>query len=225
MESENSGKTKQRPVVYEGKTSHIRPAVTFAVPCCRSRHYVLLKSVGLLPGFDVDVVFRIGLPCCPGGLHDVFHAVLCVPAHLFVDALRGTDQVRRIARATAHDGLLERQAGDLLDLIDDLAHGGAFAGADIEGVVLALVAVQILQGGDVGVGQIGDVDVVAHAGAVRSRVVVAEDRRSLALLQAVEQHRNEVQDCWILQLDRTAAGHVEVAQTAEANAVRLFAGR
>ena len=62
---------------------------------------------------------------------------------------------------------------------------------------LAFIAVQILQGSDVGVGQIGDVDVVAHAGAIRSWVVVAEDRRGLALLQAVEQHRDEVQDCRI----------------------------
>mgnify|MGYP000349796481 CR=1 FL=1 len=69
------------------------------------------------------------------------------------------------------------------DLIDDLTHGGAFAGADVEGVVLALVTVEVLEGGDVGVGQVGDVDVVAHAGAIRSRVVVAEDRRGLALLQ------------------------------------------
>ena len=215
----SSREEKQRPVAYEGKTSHMRPAVTVAVPCCRSRHYELLvESVGLFPGLDVDVVFRIGLPCIPSGLHDVFDVVLCVPAHLFVDALRGADQVRRIACATGHDGLFERQAGDLLDLIDDLTHGGAFAGADVEGVVLAFIAVQILQGGDVGVGQIGDVDVVAHAGAIRSRVVVAEDRRSLALLQAVEQHRDEVQDCRILKLDRAAAGHVEIAQAAEANA-------
>ena len=70
-------------------------------------------------------------------------------SHLFVDALRGADQVRRIACATGHDGLFERQAGDLLDLIDDLAHGGAFAGADVEGVVLALVTVEVLEGGDV----------------------------------------------------------------------------
>lgn len=54
-----------------------------------------------------------------------------------------------IACATGHDGLFERQAGDLLDLIDDLTHGGAFAGADVEGVVLAFIAVQILQGRDV----------------------------------------------------------------------------
>ena len=74
------------------------------------------------------------------------------------------------------------------------------------------------------VGQIGHVDVVAHAGAVRSRVVVAEDRRGLAFLQTVEQHRDEVQDSRILKFHRAAAGHVEVAQAAEANAVRLFAG-
>ncbi len=65
--------------------------------------------------------------------------------------------MRRVAGATGHHGLGERQARDLLDFVDDLAHGGAFAGADIEGVVLALVAVKVLQGGDVGVGQVGDV--------------------------------------------------------------------
>ena len=56
----SSREEKQRPVAYEGKTSHMRPAVTVAVPCCRSRHYELLvESVGLFPGLDVDVMFRI----------------------------------------------------------------------------------------------------------------------------------------------------------------------
>ena len=46
----SSREEKQRPVAYEGKTSHMRPAVTVAVPCCRSRHYELLvESVGLFP--------------------------------------------------------------------------------------------------------------------------------------------------------------------------------
>ena len=62
-----------------------------------------------------------------------------------------------------------------------------------------------------GVGQIGHVDVIAHAGAIRGRVVIAEDRGGLALLQTVEQHRDEVQDRLVLKLDRAAAGHVEVA--------------
>ena len=45
----SSREEKQRPS-YEGKTSHMRPAVTVAVPCCRSRHYELLvESVGLFP--------------------------------------------------------------------------------------------------------------------------------------------------------------------------------
>ena len=74
------------------------------------------------------------------------------------------------------------------------------------------------------VGQVGDVNVVAHAGAVRGRVVVAEDGRRLALLQAVEQHRDEVEDRGVLQLHRTTSGHVEVAQRAEADAERLLAG-
>ena len=74
------------------------------------------------------------------------------------------------------------------------------------------------------VGEIGDVNVVAHAGAVRSRVVVAEDRRCLALLEAIEQHRDEVQDGRVFELDGAAAGDIEVAQSAEPNAVRLLTG-
>ena len=147
-----------------------------------------------------------------------------MPAHLGVDALGGADQMRRIAGTTAHDGLLERQAGDLLHLVHDLTHRGALASAHIEHIVLALVTVKILQCGDVRVGEIGDVNVVAHAGAVRSRVVVAEDRRCLALLETVEEHWDEVQDGRVFELDGAAAGDIEVAQSAEPNAVRLLTG-
>ena len=63
-----------------------------------------MASVGLLPGLDVDVMLRIGLPGIPGGLHDVFDVVLGVPAHFLVDALRGADQVRRIAGTAALNG-------------------------------------------------------------------------------------------------------------------------
>lgn len=136
-------------------------------------------SVGLLPGVDVDVVLRVGLPCVPSGLHNVLDIVLGVPAHLLVDRFGepircGGSPARRPMTVS-----LNGRPVTFLTSSTIWRTGGALAGADVERVILALVAVQILQRGDMRVGQIGHVDVVAHAGAVRSRVVVAEDRRAL----------------------------------------------
>ena len=132
--------------------------------------------------------------------------------------------MRRVASAAGLDGLSEGQSGYLLDLVHDLSNGCALAGAHIEGIVAALVAVQVVQGSDMGVGQVGDVDVVTYAGAVRGGVVVPEDGRRLALPQPVEEHGDEIEDGRVLQADWSTAGHIEVAQGAEADAVRLLAG-
>ncbi len=55
-------------------------------------------------------------------------------------------------------------------------------------------------------------DVVAHAGAVRRRIVVTEDPWGLAPGQPVEDHRHDVEHTRVGQLGRRRPGHVEVAQ-------------
>ncbi len=62
-----------------------------------------------------------------------------------------------------------------------------------------------------GLGQVHDVDVVAHAGAVRGVVVWRRRSGRLPALEAVENHGDEVYDGVVGQVG-PATGNVEVAQ-------------
>ena len=70
-----------------------------------------------------------------------------------------------------------------------------------------------------GVGEVGDVDVVADARAVRSGVVVAEHHRCAAHGDAVEDDRDEVHHRGVGELRPPGAGDVEVAQLDRTQAV------
>ncbi len=64
-------------------------------------------------------------------------------------------------------------AGDVLRRIDDFQDGEAAAVADVEG--FSRNAFDLLEGTDVGIGDIEHVDVVADAGSVGCGIVRAED--------------------------------------------------
>ena len=91
---------------------------------------------------------------------------------------------RRVAGPPGDDLVGHRRAGDDLGRRpDDVEDRRADAGAEVDGQrVLAVrqAAGERVDGLDVGVGEVLDVDVVADAGAVGRRVVVAEhlDRRT-----------------------------------------------
>ncbi len=63
-----------------------------------------------------------------------------------------------------------------------------------------------------GVGHVGDVNVVPHAHAVRCRVVGAEHLGALFAAQRLEHQRNQVERARVTQLGYRGAGDVEVAQ-------------
>ena len=71
-------------------------------------------------------------------------------------------------------------AGDLPGHVDDLLDGEAHSVAQVEHVVVPALQ-QIIQSQDMGLGQIGDVDIVPDAGAVLGGVVVAENGDLLPL--------------------------------------------
>lgn len=75
------------------------------------------------------------------------------------------------------------------------------------------------EGGDVRVGEILDVDVVADAGAVGGVVIVTKNLRVLPAFEGVEHDRHEVHDETVSELWGTGAGYVEVAQGDGAHAV------
>jgi hypothetical protein len=96
-----------------------------------------------------------------------------LPAEPLEDAGVVGHHRRRVARAPPGGGHLERPAEDPGEGCDHLAHREAAAVAAVQGQALA-AAGQVLNGLHVGVGEVGDVDEIAHAGAIGGRVVVAE---------------------------------------------------
>src|SRR5690606_9433882 len=89
---------------------------------------------------------------------------LRIPARLGNGAGGRGDEGRRVAAAAR--GVLRRNrvAGDLAAGVDDLADRVAVAGAEVEDAVRARLV--RAQGQQVSVGEVLDVDVVAHRGAV-----------------------------------------------------------
>ena len=101
------------------------------------------------------------------------------------------DEGGGVARAPgAHVGR-DRVAGDVADRVQHLLHGEAGARAQVVDLVLAGPRrVQRLQ---VGVGEVGDVDVVADARAVGGGVVVAVDDEALAFpARHLQRERDQV---------------------------------
>src|ERR1039458_6184025 len=97
------------------------------------------------------------------------------PAEQRADTLSARDQCRRIAFATSFLPDHQRLAGDTLHALQHLAHAVAVAVAAVA-YRRAAAAAQIVERIDVGAGEILDVDIVAHAGAVWGVVIGAVDR-------------------------------------------------
>ena len=152
-----------------------------------------------------------------------------MPAQTCADALRRGDEHRRVAVPPrvhlGRDVLTGHRAAD----VDDLTDRESGSVAEVEDVVLArLTRVQRQQ---VGVGQVGDVDVVAYAGPVRRGVVIPEDldRPRDPAGRGRQRHLQYVRDQVRLggvafpvplpALVLMRARHVEVAQADRAEAV------
>ena len=149
--------------------------------------------------------------------------MLGLPSQDLADAGGVADELGRVAGAAGELLGLQVQARGGNDLGDDLTHRGALAGADVEDVLGHLLAAgQVVQGGDVGDGQVLDVDVVAHAGAVGGGVVGSEDLGGLALGEPVEDHGDEVEGGHVAQVVPAGSGDVEVAQAGPAQSPGLL---
>ncbi len=115
------------------------------------------------------------------------------------------------------------RARGALDRVDHFEHRIAVAIAAIERRAGAAVA-QVIQRGAMGAGQIGDVDVVADAGAVGRRIVGAEDLQLRAQPSAastatlIRWVASGVD--WPVRCLRIGAGDVEIAQDDMAETVR-----
>src|SRR4051812_19434116 len=145
--------------------------------------------------------------------------VLRRPPQVRPDPVAGGDELRRVpAPPRPH---LDRHGGtgDLPDGVHDLLHGEAGAVAEVVDAVFA--GGRCRQGQQVRVGEVLDVDVVADAGAVRGRVVLAVDGEVVARARRdLQRDRDEVGLRGVpLAQAEGGAGHVEVAQAHRGEAV------
>ena len=160
---------------------------------------------------------------CPGRSHDgVQVVVLRLPSQHPDGLLRGGDQLGRVARAARGNLGGNRVSGDRSGHVHHLFDGEADAVAQIKDVVLPALH-QVVQRQNVRLGQVVDMDVVAHTGAVLGGIVVAEDADRLPLLQRhLQDNRNQV-GLGVVRLTDLAGGvraaGVKVAQRHIAQAV------
>jgi hypothetical protein len=70
------------------------------------------------------------------------------------------------------------------------------------------------------VGQVPDTDLVAHTGAIRSRIVRSKDPGPGVRVHGLEHERDEVLEAGIPESGRGGPDHVEVAQMDDAESVR-----
>src|SRR5688572_2186917 len=115
---------------------------------------------------------RMPLPRMPDD--DLKVGVLRPPPQLTLRAVTGCIEYRRISRTARRRLPGHRVADHLPDRLDHRLHRVRRAGADVEGAG-GSATVERREGPDVRRGQIADVDVIAQAGAVGRRIVLAED--------------------------------------------------
>src|SRR5665647_830767 len=135
------------------------------------------------------------------------------PARIVASGARaGGNDPSRIARtARAHLGG-ERDAGDLADRRHDLSDRHPLAAAEVVDALERPAVGQCARGGDVGLCQVGDVDVVPDARAVGSGVVLAVDPRRPALGERVQHQGEQVVRARVVQVGAARTHHVEVPQ-------------
>ena len=119
-------------------------------------------------------------------------AHLRAPAKLAVRLARIADQFGRIARAARADAVRDRPARGPRNRIEHFADALPAPRAEVEGVGTGR-GVEPVEGTDMGVGEVTDVDIIADTGAVGGRVIVAEQRQWRAVAgDRLHRQRDEV---------------------------------
>src|SRR6516225_3395552 len=159
-------------------------------------------------------------PPLPGALHNALEiAIARLPAELLLDFFRTRHQHRRIARAPRRYSRRYRMAGHAADRLNHFTHAEALAVAQV--VNEAVFFLERLEHQQVCLAEIADVDVVADAGTVRRRVVVAENGKLFAFAERhFEGNGDQVRlRLMILSLCPGRARYVEISQRSVAQAV------
>lgn len=101
----------------------------------------------------------------------IFECKLCFPAKLFVGAGRVGSQIENITSSSAYDFIGELAAHGIGEGVDHIVDGAALAGTQVPGTHAGMFGSEVVQGDEVTLGEIENVDVVANGRAVFGIVV------------------------------------------------------
>ena len=154
----------------------------------------------------------VAAPGGPGAAHHVVEVATGRPAEVGARHRRVGDDLGRIAGAALDQIDWQRDPEDPAHRLDDLEHRGSDAGPDVVRRLQTVAGLEALGRGDVGIGEIADVDVVADARPVRRGVVGAVHLRCLAGVDGAEHEREQVVRAAVVDVVVARTDHVEVAQ-------------
>lgn len=95
------------------------------------------------------------------------------PPQLGIRASRVSREIKHVARAAVYDFVVQVAAHDGAKGLDHLEDGGAAAGTEVPSAHAGVGGAEVVEGCEVAVGEVDNVDVVADAGAVAGVVVYA----------------------------------------------------
>lgn len=107
----------------------------------------------------------------PQILAGLFHRLLRLPVELLVGERGVGRQVQDIALAAADNLVGKVAADDGAKGLDNVKDGAATSRAKVPGLDAGLAGAQVLQGGEMALGEVDDVNVVANCGAVLGSVI------------------------------------------------------
>lgn len=139
-----------------------------------SHPYLLLQLSQQLRRWLLTVALGVVLSPAPEILAGLLEGMLGGPAELGVGAGGVGSQVQDVTSAARGDFVGEVAADGSGEGLDHLVDGAALAGAQVPGAHAGVVLAQVVQGLEVAVCQVEDVDVVADGGAVVRLVVCVE---------------------------------------------------
>mmetsp|Transcript_6631 Transcript_6631/g.15185 ORF Transcript_6631/g.15185 Transcript_6631/m.15185 type:complete len:337 (+) Transcript_6631:88-1098(+) len=119
-----------------------------------------------------------GLPL-PCALAHVLQRSLDLPTEVHLSLAGVGDDRGEVARPPVADLVSDGLSGGLLEGLHHLKDRVALTGAQIVDNASRVQLQNLLQSANVPIGEVHDVDVVAHAGAIDSVIVVAKDRQEL----------------------------------------------
>lgn len=130
-----------------------------------------LELLNKLLGRLLPVALRVVLGPAPQILARILECVLGAPAELGVGAGGVGGEVEDVAGAARGDFVWKVAADGGREGLDHFVDGASLAGAQVPGADAGVVLAEVVEGGEVAVGEVEDVDVVADGGAVFGVVV------------------------------------------------------